>query len=119
MEEFFQVGKGDLLPALRIQALTRINGKKVPLPGLSLVDPVAFYMRVEKGGALKINGAVAIVEDATNAILRYDWQVGDTDTPEHYDAEFKVTIAGKPVTIPNDDLNDGQKINVWVTEDVP
>lgn len=120
MEEFFKIGKGDRLPSLKIAAFTRVNGHKVPLPDLQPSTPITFFLRAE-GDATdppKIDGSPGFVEDAPNAILRYDWAAGDTDTPGWYDAEFKVNIAGKTETIPNDDLTGGRKIKVWITEDV-
>jgi hypothetical protein len=119
MEEFFKIGKGDRLPSLKVAAFTRINGKKVPLPDLQPNSPVLFFLRKEGADdPPAIDGNPGFVEDAAQAILRYDWGNGETDDPGWYDAEFKVDIAGKTETVPNDDLNGGRKIKVWITEDV-
>jgi len=112
MIDFFQMGKGDQLPSLIIQATTRVDGQTVPLPGLA-GGSVVFTMKAE-GGSVKINRAGATIVDAANAILRYDWQAIDTDTPGEYDTEFELTIAGKKLTVPNGP----RKIKVRVTEDL-
>lgn len=113
MIDFFQIGKGDQLPSITIQATTRVNGQTVPLPGLA-GGSVVFTMKAENGGAVKVNRAGAVIVDAANAILRYDWQAADTDTAADYDAEFELTIAGKKLTVPNGP----RKIKVRITEDL-
>lgn len=118
MEEFFQIGKGDTLPSLRIQATTRINGVRVPYPGLTLATPVTFFMRQEGSGTAVLSAEPAVVEDAALAILRYDWATGDTDNGGHFDGEFKLNLGGDILTVPNDDLTGGRKIKIWITEDV-
>lgn len=112
MKEVFKVGRGDLLPSIKIRASTKINGKTVPVPNLAGAT-VTFTMTDAEGTTI-INKAPAFLEDAATAVLRYDWQAEDTDTAGEFDAEFELTIGGKPLTIPNDE----PKIRVKITEDL-
>lgn len=57
---------------------------------LNLATGVTFKMRERtQSGALKVNTA-AVITDATNGVVEYRWQSGDTDTPGTYYAEWEV-----------------------------
>ncbi len=52
-------------------------------------------------GALKVNGNMQVI-NASLGTVRYDWQVGDTDTVGTYSVEFQVTYTdGAVETFPN------------------
>ena len=52
-------------------------------------------------GTLKVNEDVQIINVALG-VVRYDWQVGDTDTVGTYSVEFQVTYTdGAVETFPN------------------
>lgn len=112
MKEVFKVGRGDTLPSIKIKATTKISGKVVPVPNLA-GGTVVFTM-TDAQGTKVVDRAPATLEDAANAVLRYDWQAEDTDTAGEYDAEFEITVAGKVLTIPNDE----PKIRVLITGDL-
>lgn len=111
MDDFFQIGKGDLLPAILIQATTRIDGKLVPFPGLDEPGVSLTFTMTLEGGAVKINAQPAVIVDGEQAILRYDPQGTDTDTAGHYEGKFRAVIDGRPVTIPNGP----RKIRIQIT----
>lgn len=52
-------------------------------------------------GILKVNEDMQII-NPTLGVVRYDWQVGDTDTVGTYSVEFQVTYTDNSVeTFPN------------------
>jgi hypothetical protein len=65
-------------------------------------------MRRRKTGAVKIDEAAAIIVSANpggagDAVMRYDWQVGDTDTVGIFEGEFEVTFPDASIkTYPNE-----------------
>lgn len=69
---------------------------------LTSAASVRFVMRPVLGGEVKIDAA-ATLEDAAAGKVRYDWADGDTDTADHFDAEFEVMFPDdEPLTFPND-----------------
>lgn len=70
---------------------------------LSTATAVVFIMRLRGSDPAqppKVNKPAVIV-DATAGAVRYDWAVGDTNTPGIYNAEWQVTYNdGKKRTFP-------------------
>lgn len=92
----FFLKRGDTSPALQYSLL--------PAPIVLTGATVRFSMRPRGSVTPTINRAVAVIEDALAGIVRYDWQVANTDTPGLYEAEFEVTYAdGTVETFPNSD----------------
>ena len=54
------------------------------------------------GGAPKINREAASVVSSAGGVvrLRYQWQAGDTDTADEYDAELELDVGGSALTAP-------------------
>ena len=104
----FYIKQGDRLPS--IQA-TLQDGKGVAVPLTSGVTSVTFRMR----WSTVIKSGPAVIVDAANGVVRYDWAVGDTDRSAVYSAEFEVLWAadGKRETYPNQEY-----ITVHVTDDL-
>jgi hypothetical protein len=69
---------------------------------LSTASAVHFIMRDRQSptGPPKVDSP-AIIVDALAGSVRYDWGVGDTDTPGTYNAEWQVTYTdGRKQTFP-------------------
>lgn len=92
----FQIKKGDTRPAIQATISS--------LP-TDVLNTVVFYMS-DKSGVRKVNaGSGTIVQQPSTtqpAIVKYQWQVGDTDTAGVYNGEFEVTYSdGRIETYPN------------------
>ncbi len=101
----FQIKANDLAPS--IEATLGLGAPAVAgdLTELSatLADAatvVSFIMRKTGDPTAKIN-APAVVVDAAARRVRYDWALGDTDSPGSYQAEWEVVGPdNKPRTFP-------------------
>lgn len=92
----FSVKQGDTAPLL-IVGLEHDSDTAIDLTGAT----VEFHMRNRDTGVVKVDAA-ANVESVEDVEVRYDWAVGDTDTPGWYEFEFEVTYAdGRQETFPN------------------
>ena len=89
MPSHFYIKEDDTRPAITA-ILTDANDAAVNLTGAS----VAFSMRVEPAGTVKLSAVLANVTNAEAGQVSYNWATGDTDTPADYEAEFQVTFAG-------------------------
>lgn len=104
----FYVKQNDTSPSM-LATLQDANGDAVTVTGAS----VRFHMRAIGSTNVTVDAAAVIV-DAANGIVRYDWGAADTDTVGSYQAEFEVTYAdGSIETFPNDGF-----IKVKITDDV-
>src|SRR5690242_14265458 len=93
----FRIKRNDTRPA--IQAT-------ISAAATDVISSVSFNM-ADSAGTLKVNaGAGTIVQQASStqqAIVKYQWQAGDTDTAGQYNGEFQVTFNDSRVeTYPND-----------------
>jgi len=102
----FVIKRGDTSPALRFALLP----DSVSLAGAT----VRFQMRL-RGGATVIDHEAGIESVYQPAVVTHAWQPGETETPDRYEAEFRVTyMDGTIETFPNLGF-----IEVFVAEDVP
>jgi hypothetical protein len=93
----FTLKAGDLEPAIGAQLLDA-NKLPIDLTGKT----VAFRMRLKSGvaGVYKVSSS-ATITTAASGLVAYSWTGTDTDTAGLYVAEFIVTAAGRPMTVPN------------------
>jgi hypothetical protein len=67
---------------------------------------VRFHMKRSDGTVVIANGSASVI-DATNKVLSYQWQTGDTataspSTQTPHQAEFQITLNdGRILTVPN------------------
>lgn len=106
------IKRGEKDPDFQVQLVDHL-GVPVPLGAAT----VKFYMRglwTEPASTPKVNGAVVAVVSASTGIVKYVWDVADTDTVGIYMAEFEVDFGGgSTVSYPVDG-----KLFVSVTRDV-
>lgn len=98
----FTIKQGDTAPALKA-TLKRGDGDVVDLSG---VENIEFYLEDALQGVIvedDLSGNVSIVS-ASDGLIQYAWQDGDTDITGQKQAEFLVTFnSGDTETFPNND----------------
>ena len=92
MPSHFYIKQNDTRPAITA-ILTDANDAAVNLTGAT----IAFSMRVEPAGTVKLSAVSANVTDSEAGQVSYNWASGNTDTATDYEAEFQVTFAGGAV----------------------
>lgn len=99
MAHDFYIKQNDLLPEIEVTCIREDTGAVVDL---TAATAVVFKMRKRgtKPGSEKVDAAASF-EDKPNGVVKYTWAGTDTDTKGDWDAEFQVTIGGKPITFPN------------------
>lgn len=98
MAKTFSIKQGDTLPAFIGQCLDE-NGEPVPTLG----STVTFRMRPQVPGVKAPISAAAAWLDPSTATAKYEWAVGNTDTPGLYYADFFVDWgSGVTESFPND-----------------
>lgn len=90
--------EGDERPPVEAQLLDA-NGDPIDLSGSS-VSEVRFLM--EDGDTNQtIVDSTAEIDNATNGDVVYRWNDGDTDTPGHFESEFRVVFSSNnELTVP-------------------
>lgn len=102
----FTIKRGDTSPGLRFALLPE---------GVSLAGATARFQMRARGGATVIDRPAEILSLFEPAVVGHLWQPYETETPGHFEAEFRVTyLDGTVETFPNLGF-----IEVFVTEDVP
>lgn len=93
----FKIKSHDTLPALRVQLQ---NERDQSLVDLTNATAAKFLMTRTVGGAIVVSAA-AVIENAVQGIVRYDWIAADTATPGSFLGEFEITwTGGKKQTFP-------------------
>jgi uncharacterized protein YfaS (alpha-2-macroglobulin family) len=91
----FTIKQNDTSPALQA-TLKDYNGNPISLVGAT----VKFHLKSFEG-TIKVNQTMTIT-NASNGVVTYFWQSGDTSTAGTYYAEFEVTYSDLSVeTFPN------------------
>lgn len=104
----FFIKQNDTSPALKATLKDGLDAA-VDLTGAS----VRFHMRPTGDTTAKVDAA-AVIENADNGIVYYNWNAADTDTIGSYEAEFEVTFTGGEIeTFPNNRF-----IEVEITDDI-
>lgn len=82
----FPIKQNSNSPAMRVQ----LEPAPINLTG---AQEVKLSMRLRGATTPKITEADMVIEDAPNGIIRYDWQLTDTDENGLFEAEIKVIYA--------------------------
>jgi hypothetical protein len=91
---------GDLFPALtaRLEKQNEETGKWEALD-LTGATAIKVYMAADR---TEVEGTCTVVGEAEGGEVTYEWAAGDTDVPETYRGQFRLTLAnGKPQRVPN------------------
>lgn len=105
----FYIKRNDTSPSIQE---TLLDGDGLPV-NIAGNQGVRFLVR--NSANTTVIDEPAIVVDATNGIVQYDWSATDTATAGTYAAEFEVTYNdGKVETFPNDSYTE-----IVITADIP
>ena len=72
---------GATRPSLLFQLWSDKDDAPMPIAGKTIVFDMANIMT----GVLKVEDGEVVIIDSANAVVRYDFAVGDLDTPGRYD----------------------------------
>jgi len=96
LPDHFHIMEGLTYPDLDATVVDE-DGTAVDLTGGS----VAFYMKAQDDGAMKINGAAASIVVAASGTVRYTFTAADTDEPGDYWGWFVATVGAVTVGSPD------------------
>lgn len=83
-EADFYINETDTSPPLRAQLLADDN-----LPRDLTNSRVRFQMKAQGDSSPTVDSR-CVITDLANGHINYEWSPGDTDTPDHYNAVFRV-----------------------------
>jgi hypothetical protein len=95
----FYLTAGDVGPPLDEQLVDQ-NGTPINLTGATVTFRMVEYFQKT---FVAVNSLSAMILDAINGKVRYQWTTGDTATPGLYLAWFVVNWGGGPQHFPQDD----------------
>jgi len=108
--EQFSIKRHDRRPVLRVLIKDAETGLAFDLSGVSS----AKFLMADRDGTVVVDQAAAVEAPATDGVLRYDWQAGDTGTAGVYRGEFEMDFGGgDKLTVPNQGF-----ISIRVYEDL-
>lgn len=87
MNADYERKSGDTKP---FEALLKVNRQVLPMAGSEVVR---FHMRPKVAGAGPTVNQLAVIADATKALVRYTPQLAEVGTAGSYDIEWEVTFA--------------------------
>ena len=112
-ERHFSIKRNDNLPSLVVKIKTRGCLDEVLPLSLTGVSAVTFSM-ISECGDLIISSNDAIISDAENGVIEYQWQQDDTATAGKFKGEFELFFnGGGKISIPRTNA-----INIQVFEDI-
>lgn len=85
----FSIKAHDQQPSIQAS----LTSSDLPIDLTNAVD-VYFIMRLVGSQTVKVNAPASIVIPMESGFVRYDWAVGDTDTPGQYQAEWEIHWPG-------------------------
>lgn len=93
--EIFNITQNDRLPKLRRQ-LIGPDGAPLDLTGATVVINMSGIQ-----GMKVTNGVCTVLAPQTNGWVEYPWAAGDTDLSGDFEAKFRATFSGLPMSCPN------------------
>ena len=111
-EADFYIKEGNVRPALETKLIGQ-DGDPVDLTGSS----VRFQMKEVGGDSTLVDNDANIV-DATEAIVSYVWERGDTDDPGTYIAEFQVDYDGSTTFEVDEEFPNSEYITIEIEETI-
>lgn len=92
----YNIKQNDTSPSLSVQLLDGAN-QIIDLSGAS----AKFFMKIAGSTTIAVNAA-AVITNASQGKVEYEWSAGDTATAANYQGEFQITfINGTVETFPN------------------
>jgi hypothetical protein len=109
----FIIKRGDTAPSLIATIYDKGCLGQSGRFNLSGATSVSFSM-TNQNGALIISSNIAQIVSASNGIIQYSWQEGDTEQEGNYYGEFEIIFGdGKKMSLPREGF-----INIKITEDI-
>lgn len=93
--DIFYITQGDRLPKLR-RRLIGPDGQPLNLTGATVV------INMKGLNGMKItNGVCTVLAPEVDGWVEYPWAAADTDTAGEFEAKFRATLSGLPLSCPN------------------
>lgn len=93
-ERTFHLSRDARLPPLDVRLLDGAAAQ-------DLTSAVVTFSMQTEAGVVKVNNATAILQDAVDGRIRYEWAALDVDTEGTFFGQFTISEAGKAFRIPN------------------
>ena len=97
----FEIKQGDRRPLFVVVLKDDFGEPTEAVVDLTTATAAFFNMRLQNGGAVKVNRGTATITNAAGGEVTYTWGTADTDTAGNYEAEIEIAWNdGKPETFP-------------------